>query len=134
MTGDAHLDIGEVVELSGVPASTLHVWEKAGLLAPVGRKGLRRQYAGDVLERIAVVVVCQRAGFTLNEITDLVAPDAFAQGKAQIEYKLDELRHRQTELAEAIEGLEHALVCSEPSPLDCDGFRSKLSGVLPVRR
>ncbi len=134
MTSKSQLDIGEVVERSGVPASTLHVWERAGLLTPVGRDGLRRQYTGDALERIAVIVVCQRVGFTLDEIADLVAPDAFTHGKAQIERKLEALRNRQDELAEAIAGLEHALACPEPSPLECHGFRSKLSGVLPISR
>ncbi len=132
ITHQPFLDIGEVVKRSGVPVSTLHVWEKAGLITPVGRNGLRRQYGDDILERVAVIVVCQRAGFTLDEIAGLLAPGAFTEGKAQIEGKLEELRSRQHQLAEAIDGLEHALACPEPSPLECDGFRRKLGGVLPI--
>jgi len=64
-----------------VPASTLHVWERAGLIESVARNGLRRQYAGDVIDRIALIVLGKRSGFSLDEIADLFAPDAFATAK-----------------------------------------------------
>lgn len=126
------LDIGEVIALSGVPASTLHVWERHGLLRPIGRSGLRRQYEASVLDIIALIVVGQRSGFSLAEIAGLLAPGAFAEGKVQLLSKLDELRQRRSELDRAILGLEHALACPEPSPLDCAHFKDKISGVLPI--
>ncbi len=134
VAGTDLVDIGELVEGSGLPASTLHVWERAGVLMPVGRHGIRRQYAADSLERVAMIVVLQRAGFTLSEIAELFAPDAFTSGKGRLEDKLSELRAKQRQLAIAIRGLEHSLACTEPNPLECDGFLSKLSGVLPVSR
>ena len=36
------LDIAEVAQLSGVPASTLRYYEERGLVTAVGRRGLRR--------------------------------------------------------------------------------------------
>jgi hypothetical protein len=36
------LDIAEVAQRSGVPASTLRYYEEKGLIASVGRRGLRR--------------------------------------------------------------------------------------------
>jgi DNA-binding transcriptional MerR regulator len=128
------LDIGTVVERSGVPTTTLHVWEREGLLEPVGRAGLRRQYAADVLERIALIVVSQRCGFTLAEIRDLLAPDAFDEGKGRLEAKLEELRERRRELDAAIVGLEHALACTYPVPTECPRFVAGLAAVLPVDR
>ncbi len=128
------IDIGEVVERSGIPTTTLHVWEREGLLAPAGRAGLRRQYAPEVFDRIALIVVSQRAGFTLAEIRDLLAPDAFDEGKGQLEAKLDELRERRRELDAAITGLEHALECTHPVPTECPRFVSGLQSVLPVER
>lgn len=133
-TTDGPLDIGDVIHQSGLPPSTLHVWEKHGLITPTGRDGLRRQYAPDILERIAAIVLLQRGGFSLAEISDLLRPDTVAAGKEQFARKLDELRQRQHELATAISGLEHALACSEPSPIECPDFRSMLSNVLPVER
>jgi len=129
--GDS-LDIGEVVRRTGVPTTTLHVWEREGLLNPVGRNGLRRQYAPGTIERIAVIVVCQRSGFSLAEIAELLQPDAFADGKGRLESKLCELRKRRAELDKAIQGIEHGLSCSYPSPLECPDFRAGLTNVLPV--
>jgi len=128
------LDIGEVTAASGLPASTLHVWEKRGLLQPVGREATRRQYDPSVLGRIAMIVTMQRSGFTLSEISELLAPDAFAQGKGVLQDKLDALLDQRKELDRAIEGIEHAIACPAPSPLECDGFHRHLDGVLPVKR
>lgn len=129
------LDIGEVVTRTGVPVTTLHVWEREGLIAPVGRSGLRRQYAADVIDRIAMIVVGQRSGFSLAEIGALLAPDAFASsGKDALADKLDELRARRRELDLAITGLEHALACPHTVPTDCPTFCGMLDDVLPVER
>jgi DNA-binding transcriptional MerR regulator len=128
------LDISEVVRRSGIPATTLHVWERHRLVEPVSRTGLRRVYSADVLDTIALVVICQRSGFSLAEIAQLLEPDAFADGKQRLVAKLDELRARRAELDHAIAGLEHALACESPSPLECDKFRRELTDVLPVDR
>lgn len=127
------LDIGEVIAASGVPASTLHVWERAGLIAAVQRNGLRRQFHPDVLMRISVIVVSKRAGFSLGEIAELFEPGAFDDGKELLKTKLVELRQRRAELDAAIDGLEHAIECPVPSPFDCENFRSTLPHVLPVQ-
>jgi DNA-binding transcriptional MerR regulator len=128
----ARLDIGDVVRASGVPVSTLHVWERKGLLAPVDRRGLRRQYGPEILDRVALIVIAQRAGFKLAEIAELVADDAFDDGKDRLEAKLDELRDRRRQLDAAISGIEHALACPHPSPVECPTFRTMLRDVLPV--
>jgi DNA-binding transcriptional MerR regulator len=126
------LDIGQVIEASGIPASTLHVWERAGLITPVQRNGLRRQFDLDVLARISLIVISKRAGFSLGEIGELFAPGAFDDGKELLETKLNELRLRRAELDAAINGLEHAIACPAPSPFACERFRSTLPNVLPV--
>jgi DNA-binding transcriptional MerR regulator len=131
-TNDSLLDIGQVVHLSGLPISTLHVWERHGVIAPAGRKGLRRQYEADILERIAAIVLYQRGGFSLAEIAGLLHPEAFAAGKDHLATKLEELRHTQRELEAAITGLEHALACPHPSPMECPSFVSMLADVLPI--
>jgi DNA-binding transcriptional MerR regulator len=127
------MDIGEVVARSGVPVSTLHVWERHGLISPAGRSGLRRQYPPSVLRVLAVIVVCQRAGFTLEEVRSILRPGAFDDGKDLLRAKLDELLERRRNLDGAIEGLRHAMACTEPSPLNCSKFLAELDGVLPVR-
>ena len=96
--------------------------------------GMRRQYDPSVLHRIAMIVTLQRSGFTLAEISDLLAPDAFADGRGALQQKLEMLVDQRRELDRAIEGIEHAIACPAPSPLECDGFRNHLDGVLPVKR
>lgn len=128
----AHIDIGDVVRRSGLPVTTLHVWERHGLVAPTTRNGLRRQYAPDVFDRLATIVVLQDAGFRLDEIAELLHPDAFTDGKQPLETKLVELQRRRDQLDAAIGGIQHAIDCPNPTPLQCAGFRRHLDDALPV--
>jgi DNA-binding transcriptional MerR regulator len=128
------IDIGEVVRRTGVPVSSLHLWERRGLIAPVARAGLRRQYAEEVVRQVAVILVCREAGFTLAEIAALVQLGGFADGRDLLLAKLRELTQRRRRLDLAIEGVRHALACTEPSFLACPGFAEHLDAALPVRR
>ncbi len=69
------MDITEVAKRSGVPASTLRFYEEKGLIASVGRRGLRRLFDSGVLERLALIALGRSAGFSLNEIASMFAPD-----------------------------------------------------------
>ena len=129
-----HVDIGDVVRRSGLPATTLHVWERRGLIAPVARSGLRRQYPSDILDRLATIVVLRDAGFRLDEIFRMLQPGAFSDGKGLLEEKASELRQRRNRLDRAIEGIQHAINCPSPSPLACAGFRDHLDDALPVQQ
>ena len=128
------IDIGTVARTSGLATSTLHVWERHGVLQPSHRTGGRRQYDLAVFDRIATILLLQRSGFSLSEIQQLLAPQAFDDGKAALEQKLASLLDQRRLLDEAINGLTHAIACPAPSPLDCEGFRRHLDYVLPVRR
>lgn len=62
------LSIGEVAERSGVPVSTLHFYERKGLIHSQRSTGNHRQYAREVLRRVGVIKVAQRVGIPLSEI------------------------------------------------------------------
>ena len=62
------LDIGEVTERTGVAVSTLRYYEERGLIESVGRRGLRRQFSADVVDRLALIALGRAAGFSLEEI------------------------------------------------------------------
>ena len=62
------MDIAEVARRSGVPASALRYYEARGLIASVGRQGLRRVFAPKVLDELALIALGQAAGFSLDEI------------------------------------------------------------------
>ena len=69
------LDIAQVARHSGVAASTLRYYEEKGLIASVGRRGLRRLFAPGVLQRLALIALWRTAGFSLREIALMFAPD-----------------------------------------------------------
>jgi DNA-binding transcriptional MerR regulator len=121
------LDIGEVAKRAGIPASTLRFYEEKGLVASVGRRGLRRQYDREVLERLALIALGRSAGFSLDEIARMFAPN----GKLQVDRpmlvsKADELDLTIRKLSAMRDGLRHAAACRAPSHMECPTFRRLL--------
>lgn len=45
------------------------------MIASTGRRGLRRLFDPGVVERLALITLGRAAGFTLNEITHMFAPN-----------------------------------------------------------
>src|SRR5580765_7494477 len=58
------MDIVEVSRQSGVPASTLRFYEEKGLIASIGRRGMRRLFDSGVLERLALIALGRTASFS----------------------------------------------------------------------
>ena len=118
------LDIGEVAKRAGIPASTLRFYEEKGLVASVGRRGLRRQYDRDVLERLALIALGRSAGFSLNEIARMFAPNGRLQvDRPMLVRKAEELDLTIRKLSAMREGLRHAAACRAPSHMECPTFR-----------
>ena len=76
------LTVGEVAARSGVRVSTVHFYEAKGLIHAARNSGNQRRFAREVLRRIAVIKVAQRAGIplarikhALSELPDHRAPD-----------------------------------------------------------
>lgn len=65
------MKIGEVALRAGLRTSAIRFYESAGLLPAPPRTAGRRDYAPDVLARLAVIQFAQRAAFTLGEIREL---------------------------------------------------------------
>jgi MerR family redox-sensitive transcriptional activator SoxR len=66
----AALTVGEVAARSGVAVSTLHFYESVGLIHSWRNPGNQRRYAREVLRRVAIIRVAQRAGISLACIRD----------------------------------------------------------------
>lgn len=62
------LSVGELAARAGVNVSTLHFYETRGLIASTRTGGNQRRYGRDMLRRVAVIRVAQRAGVPLAEI------------------------------------------------------------------
>jgi DNA-binding transcriptional MerR regulator len=118
------LDIAEVAQRSGVPASTLRYYEEKGLIAPIGRRGLRRVFADGVVERLALIALGRAAGYSLDEIASMVAPDGPPRiDREQLCAKADELDRTIRQLSAMRDGLRHAAACKAPSHMECPTFR-----------
>jgi DNA-binding transcriptional MerR regulator len=118
------LDIAEVAQRSGVPASALRFYEEKRLIKSIGRRGLRRLFDHDVLERLALISLGRAAGFSLEEIARMFAPD----GRLRIDRQLllakaDELDRTIKRLSAMQRGLRHAAACRAPSHMECPKFR-----------
>ncbi|WP_323123371.1 helix-turn-helix domain-containing protein [Burkholderia alba] len=117
------LDIGEVAERSGVPASTLRFYEEKGLIASVGRRGLRRLFDAEVLQRLALITLGQAAGFSLDEIARMVGPHGEpCLDRQAMTAKADELDRTIRRLSTMRDGLRHAAACSAPTHMECAVF------------
>ncbi|MGA5896136.1 helix-turn-helix domain-containing protein [Streptomyces venetus] len=134
------LDIAEVAQRAGVPASTLRFYEEKGLIASTGRRGLRRQYDPGVLERLALIALGRTAGFTLDEIALVFTPEGEPHiDRRMLTDKAEELDRRIRELGALRDSLRHAAACPAPRHLECPTFRRLLDaaasgGVTTPRR
>ena len=133
------LDIAEVARRSGVPASTLRFYEEKGLIASTGRRGLRRLFDPGVLERLALVALGRDAGFSLDEIALMFAPDGQPNiDRQMLAAKAEELDETIRKLTAMRNGLRHAAACPAPSHMECPTFRRLLQaaacGVMGARR
>jgi DNA-binding transcriptional MerR regulator len=121
------LDIGEVVQRSGVPASTVRFYEEKGLIASVGRRGLRRLFDSSVLERLALIALGRAAGFSLDEIALMFAPDGRPRiNRQMLAAKAEEVDRTVRRLSAMRDGLRHAAACPAPSHMECPTFRRHL--------
>ncbi len=133
------MDIAEVAQRSGIPASTLRFYEEKGLIVSTGRRGLRRLFGAGVLERLALISLGSAAGFSLDEIARMFAPD----GRPRIERqmladKAEELDKTIHKLSAMRDGLRHAAACPAPTHMECPTFRRLLraaaSGAIGARK
>ena len=133
------LDITEVARRSGVPASTLRFYEEKGLIASIGRRGLRRLFEPGVLERLALISLGRAAGFSLDEIARMFASDGRPRiDRQMLAAKAEELDRTLRKLTALRDGLRHAAACPAPSHMECPTFRRILraaaSGAMGARR
>lgn len=119
-----NLDIGEVAEQCGLPPSALRFYEEKGLIRSIGRRGLRRVFPAGVVERLALIKLGRAAGFSLEEIAAMFAPDgALRIDRRKLAAKAADLDKTIRELTAMRDGLRHAVNCKAPSHMECPKFR-----------
>ena len=133
MPENSLVPIGELARRTGVATSALRYYERIGLLSPAERVGQRRHYPPSSAERVALIRLCQDAGFTLAEIGRLIA--AWSRGGRAswgglAERKIAELDARIADAQRAKKLVTHALECPHRDLLACPNFRSALEAHL----
>jgi DNA-binding transcriptional MerR regulator len=132
------IDINAVARRSGVPASTLRYYEERGLIASIGRRGLKRVFAPGILERLALIALGRQAGFSLDEIAAMFDTRGMAViDRDMLRAKADELDLSIRRLTAMRDGLRHAAACPAPQHMECPTFqrivRAAASGALSRR-
>ncbi|HWV15771.1 MAG TPA: helix-turn-helix domain-containing protein [Cellvibrio sp.] len=116
------MDIGEVAKASGLATSTLRFYEEKGLIKPLGRQGLRRQYAANIVQRLALISLGRNVGFSLDDIGSMFTPEGPEINRKLLAAKADELDKRIKELTRMRDGLRHAAACSAANHFECPTF------------
>lgn len=110
------LSIGEVAARAGLRPSALRYYESLGLLPAPKRVNGRRCYDESILQRLAIVQMAQKAGFTMREIDELLhgfaedTPPA-ARWQAMAHKKLAELEATISRAQQMKSLLEYGLRC-----------------------
>ena len=118
------LSIGEVAERTGVAASALRYYEREGLIPKADRRGGKRIYGQDILDRLALISVAKAAGFTVAEIKTLLSGFARRTPPGQrwrtlAQRKLVELEARVAEVERMKRVLEAVTRCECPTLEEC---------------
>jgi len=119
----SELDIGDVAQRTGLPVSTLRFYEEKGLIASVGRRGLRRQFNAGVLERLALIALARAAHFSLDEIALMFTPEGPRLDRKKLAAKAEELDATIRELTAMRDTLRHAANCPARTHMECPSFR-----------
>lgn len=129
------LDIAEVARRSGLAASALRYYEQRGLIASIGRHGLRRVFADSVLERLALITLGRAAGLSLDDIAAMLHADGGTHiDRARLLAHADALDANIARMVAMRDGLRHAAACRANSHLQCSRFRALLRLASPAGR
>jgi DNA-binding transcriptional MerR regulator len=118
------LSIGEVARRAGIAASAIRYYERQGLIPRADRRGGRRVYGEDVLDRLALIAAAKAAGFRISEIQTLLR--GFARRtppgpswRSLAERKVRELQARRAEVERMQRALEAITRCECPTLEAC---------------
>ncbi len=121
------LDIGEVARKLRLSPATLRFYEDEGLIASIGRKGLRRLYARSVIERLTLIGLGRAAGFSLKEIRAMLdSPSRPRIDKKRLAARAAAIDAQIRELSFIRDGLLHAAECQATDLMQCPHFQQVL--------
>ncbi|GIU02792.1 helix-turn-helix domain-containing protein [Shewanella algidipiscicola] len=126
------MDIAEVSRLSGLAPSALRYYEKIGLIQPNGRKGLRRQYAKKIINKLNLISLARMAGLSLNEIMTMFnESDELSIDRYLLAQKASEIDVQIKRLQAIRDSLNHVASCPQSDHLQCPSFQQLMKSVKP---
>ena len=121
--GVQSLTIGKLAAAGGVGVETIRFYQRKGLLDQPGRESGIRRYGGEDLRRLRFIKQAQTAGFTLQEIKELLELDAGedrSRARALAQVRIQALDEKIVELKRARDALQRlARECSHESSGPC---------------
>lgn len=121
------LDIGVLSERTGVPASALRYYEEVGLIAPVLRRGLRRQYAPETVTQLSLIALGKAAGFSLDEIKGMFNGNSAPElPRTELQQRADAIDRQIRGLATLRDALRHVAECPAENHMACPKFQQLL--------
>lgn len=100
------------------------ITKKKGLIQPVGRNGLRRQYHENVLNKLQLIALGQAAGFTLDELAAMFGSQAGVTiDRGLLLQRAKEIDATVRKLQLLSRGLKHAARCTQPEHRHCEEFK-----------
>jgi len=143
------LRIGELAKISGLAPSRIRFYESSGLIKSVERKANGyRDYAPDTKGVLEVITAAQAAGFSLEEIRQLMPMNAsgwqhdellsgLKQKVEEIAVLQQRLAHNKAQLLLVIKGIEgkpESMACAENAQMLINRLREEGIGKAPGKR
>jgi len=113
------LRIGDLASSFGLAPNVLRHWETMGLLRPARVEGSRRVYGEGDRYGVAVIRRAKQAGFSLDEIRDMLATKDPAGRRGALLRRRGELDERIAELQASRAMIECALGCDHHDFTQC---------------
>ena len=116
-TDDPLLSIGAVAERTGLAVSAIRYYESIGIISSDRASSGHRRFRRSTIRRLSFVMVCQRLGYSLDDIKDHL--EALPEGRTPTEKDWTtmaasfaaELDRRMAELAQLREKLDGCIGC-----------------------
>ncbi|WP_220448192.1 MerR family transcriptional regulator [Nonomuraea diastatica] len=118
------MSIGDVAQRFGLATHVLRHWETTGLLTPARVGGERRRYGPDDLYRVAVIIRAKEAGFSLDEIREMMTTSDAAERRAVLLRRRAELARHIAEAQASLELIDCALECDHEDFSGCPHFQA----------
>ena len=111
--------IGQLAKLAGINIESVRFYERKGLIIqPIKPQQGYRQYPDKTLQRILFIKRAQKLGFTLEEISDLLAMETAKCNEVQelAKSKLEDVRTRLADLSRMESVLVDLLISCKTNP------------------